>query len=152
MDPVSAITMAIAAGAAAALKDATADVVRDGYAALRALMKRKFGSVDVEVVERKPESRARQMVLGEELSEAGADDDEEVLAAAQALLKRIEENAPEAAGAIGVDIENIKAANVTIEEVRATGTGVKARGVEASGDVSIRGVTAGTDPTPKKKS
>lgn len=145
MDPVTAITMAVAAGAAAALKDSTADAVRSAYGALKAMIERKLGPVDVEAVEKKPDSKARQSVLEEELAEAGASGDDEVLAAAQALLARVAESAPETAAAIGVDIEQIKAANVVIEDIRATGTGVKARDVEASGDFTIRGVVAGKE-------
>jgi hypothetical protein len=45
--------------------------------------------------------------------------------------------------AIGADLRDIKAASLTIEDVIATGTGVKAEKVETSGDITIRGVRAG---------
>lgn len=150
MDPITAITTAIIAGAAAGLGDTATAAVRDGYAALKSLLARKFGAVDLDAVEKKPNSEARQAVLGEGLNDAGAAADPEVLAAAQALLKLIEEHASGAAAAVGVDIEKIRAANVTIENVRATGAGVKARDVDAAGDFSIRDVTAGGDPPEKK--
>ncbi len=44
----------------------------------------------------------------------------------------------------------IRAANVAIEDISATGAGVKAKGVEATGDFSIKGVVAGRrDPLGK---
>lgn len=151
MDPITAITTAIVTGAASALSETATQAVRDGYTGLKSLLARKFGSAPVKVieavetVEEKPASQARQAVLGEELADAGADADQELLAAAQALLELIEKQAPEAAAAVGVDIEKIRAANVTIENVRASGAGVKARDVEATGDFTIKDVTAGRD-------
>ena len=66
MDP---ITTAIIA----ALANLSKDVIKDGYNALKAALKKKFGSesdlVDaVEGLEKKPDSKARQAMLQEEVA------------------------------------------------------------------------------------
>ena len=94
MNPATTITIvtaAVAAGATIATKDLAAQATKDGYAALRALIVRKFGErTDVadalEQVERKPDSKARQGVLMEELEAAGAGRDDQVVQQARALL------------------------------------------------------------------
>ena len=97
MDPVTIIVTALAAGAALAAKDVAAQAVKDGYAALKALIVRKFGekadvAVAVEGVEKKPDSEARQAVLKEELDSAGAAQDTEMVKQAQALLDLLKEH------------------------------------------------------------
>ena len=97
MDPITIIVTAIAAGAVAATKDVTAQAVKDGYAALKTLIVRKFGQKAdvadaVEVVEKKPDSEARQAVLREELETAGAAQDTELVRQAQALLDLLKQH------------------------------------------------------------
>jgi hypothetical protein len=89
MDPISLIVTAVVTGAAAALKDAANETIKDAYHRLRALLKAKFagkpGSEAVlEGVEGQPD--VWQKPLEAALSEAGADGDEQVLRAAQQLL------------------------------------------------------------------
>ncbi len=96
MEPLTMLVSALVAGAVAATKDVTTQAVKDGYAALKNLMVRKFGSKgDVEGaiqnVESKPDSSARHEVLKEELVESGAALDAELLEQARnfmALLKK----------------------------------------------------------------
>jgi hypothetical protein len=75
MDPISIIALALVAGAAASAKDVAAQVVKDGYAGLKALIVRKFGGKGdvqnaVEQIGKKPDSEARQAVVKEELQMA----------------------------------------------------------------------------------
>jgi hypothetical protein len=150
MDPISAIVAALAAGAAAALKDTASEAVKDAYGALKSLIGSRFGSVDVEQLEKNPESAGRQATVKEELQATDAARSTELLAAAQDLLERIESLGPQQAAATGVDLEKIKAANVAIRDIAASGSGVIARDVEASGDLTIENVRAGSAEPPKK--
>ena len=91
MDPPTLVVTAVVAGAALALKDVTSSVVKDAYAGLTRLIIDKYGDKgDVAdalgKVEANPESKGRQTVLEEELTTAGAAQDEELLKAAQDLL------------------------------------------------------------------
>lgn len=93
MDPISLILAALAAGAAAAAKEATASVVTDTYAGFKALIRRRFaGNHDAESSfeqsERQPDSDPAG--LAENLRAVGADRDEELIKAAQALLGQID--------------------------------------------------------------
>ena len=91
MDPSTLVVTAVVAGAALALKDVTSSVVKDAYAGLTRLIIDKYGDKGavadaLDKVEANPESKGRQTVLEEDLTTAGADHDEELLKAAQALL------------------------------------------------------------------
>lgn len=99
MDPSTLIVSAVVAGAVAAGQEVTAQAVKDSYAALKALLARKFGRhpdlVDaVSKVDARPDSAARQEMLKEELQATQADQDSEVLTAARQLLDRLAQGNP----------------------------------------------------------
>ena len=96
MDPVTMIVSAVVAGVVAASKDVAGQAVKDAYAALKSLITRKLGAqADVEnaleQVEKKPESKARQAVLKEELETAGSGQDTEIVSQAQVLFDLLKE-------------------------------------------------------------
>jgi hypothetical protein len=112
MDPITLIVTALAAGAALGVTDAAAEAVKDAYASLKALVRKRLGGrQDAELVlakhERAPETW--QAPLMAELAEAGAELDHDLIAAAQALLDLVGEvgagkYAVDARGAAGVQI------------------------------------------------
>jgi hypothetical protein len=144
MDPLTGIVTALAAGASAALQSTVEQVVKDGYAALKGLIQRKYTQVNIDLLEQDPASEGRRVVVKEDLARTTAGTDEELLHAAEALLEAIERNNPTTAHTIGVDIEDIKAAALTIKNIRAHGsaTGVRARNLDVGGKVDIEGVQA----------
>ena len=86
------ITTAIISALAGLSKDA----VKDSYNALKAALKKKFGSeskiVDVvEGLEDNPDSKGRQAVLQEEVEAAKVNDDNEIVQLAQELLDRLKD-------------------------------------------------------------
>jgi hypothetical protein len=127
MEPVSLIVTSLALGAAAGLKPAAEQAVKEAYSDLKSLIQRKYAKVSVEQLEEVPESKARRAVVEEDLTQAGADKDEEVLRQAQTLLDAIQAHVPETASAIGVDLAEIKAAPLNIEDIAAQATGVRVR-------------------------
>ena len=143
MDPLMSLVTALAAGAAAALQSTVEQVVKDGYTALKGLIQRKYAQVDVNQIEANPTSKNRRGVVEEELAAAGADKDAEVLQQAQVLLEAIQRQTPQAAAAIGVDLQDIEGASLAIRRVTATGTGVKVKGAKLSGDMTVEDVQAG---------
>src|SRR6266571_3123442 len=155
MDPISIIVMALVSGAAAALKPTTEQVIKDTYAGIKALIQRKFAQVNVAPLEEKPASKARQAVVQEDLESAGAGQDEELLTKAQTLLDSIQTHAPDVPQAVGLDLEDIKAASLTAQRILAEGphaTGVKLKGAEIQGDITFTDVTAhSSEDTPPKK-
>jgi hypothetical protein len=100
MDPVTIILTALVAGAA----KAAGDTVPDAYQGLKALVQKKFsGKPAAEMVleehEKDPETYGAP--LKKNLVEAGIDKDEEILKAAEELLKQLD---PQAAAAGSITI------------------------------------------------
>ena len=94
MDPITLILTALAAGAALGLQDTASVAVKDGYTALKTLVKRRFGGrADAELVLAKHEQDPDiwQAPLRAELAEAGADSDPDLVEAAQALMRLIDQ-------------------------------------------------------------
>jgi hypothetical protein len=97
MEPVTtAILGAIAAGATAGLTDTAKKAIGDAYAGLKALLKRKFGGSSkvveaVEKLEDDPESAGWKETVGKEAAKAGANQDQELIAAAEAVLAKLKE-------------------------------------------------------------
>ena len=143
MDPVSLIVLAVAAGAAAGLKDSAADAVKEAYGALKRRIFERH-RVDVGAVERKPDSEAKRASLKEDLSDAGAGDDLELRAAARLLIAEVAKHDPGAAQAVGVDLDDVTAEFIRIGDVDVSGPGagiaatrVHVRGGFEIGDVHI---------------
>jgi hypothetical protein len=124
--------------------------VKDAYAGLKALLQRKFARVNVALVEDDPTSQSRQNVVKEDLAKVNADQDAEVIKAAQVLLDTVRDQAPDMAIAVGVNLEDIKAASLRLSDIIATGTGVNVQRADFSGDIEIRQVRAGSDTASKK--
>jgi hypothetical protein len=150
MDPISIIVTALVLGAAAGLKPTSEQAVKDAYAGLKALLQRKFARVNVALVEDDPTSQSRQNVVKEDLAKVNADHDAEVIKAAQVLLDTVRDQAPDMAIAVGVNLEDIKAASLRLSDIIATGTGVNVKRAKLSGDIEIRQVRAGSDTASKK--
>ena len=95
MDPVSAAIIAgLAAGVAKGVTDVGQKLMVDAYAALKGALQHKFGPDSdlveaVEHLEKKPEAEARRKGVEEEVKAAQADQEPEVLAAAEALLDKL---------------------------------------------------------------
>ncbi len=155
MDPICIIVMALVSGAAAALKPTTEQAIKDAYTGIKELIQGKFGHVDVALLEEKPTSKARQAVVQEDLESAGAGQDTTLLAQAKALLDAVQAYASNTPEAVGLDLQEIKAASLTAERILAEGshaTGVRVQGAEIQGDIRFSDVTVrrGEENPPKK--
>jgi hypothetical protein len=151
MEPVSMIAAAIAMGAAAGLKKTASTAVSDAYAALKALIKRHYGHIDVAPVEAKPDSTAKQASLAEDLAAVGAGENRELLESARALVQAVKAHDPQAALNIGVDLDHVSAASLRVSGVKAGDIGVRARNTTIAGSMDIENVdtTSGRSATPK---
>ena len=151
MEPISAIALSLALGAGAiAGKAVVSELVKDAYASLKNLIKSRYPKVSVEQLEVVPESKSRRAVVEEDLTTSGAAKDTELATAAHTLIKLIEQQAPAAAAAIGVDLKDVSAANLRLADIAASGTGVKVEQSTFTGDIDIRGVRAGVPPSEPK--
>ena len=91
MEPLTMIVTALTTGATAALGSVAGEAVKDAYAGLKRLILDRYGkqgdvSDAVETVEAETDADWPKARLQEALAETEAPQDEEVLAAAQALL------------------------------------------------------------------
>jgi len=126
VDPLSLIVSALVAGAAAAGKDVTSNAIKDAYKGLKKLLTERFhhkganqaptsGSTAVDPVavleahEAKPDTWAAP--LHDALSATGADRDQEILAAAQALLDQVDPQGS-AAGKYRIDLRGAQGVQV----------------------------------------
>ncbi|MFI8201589.1 hypothetical protein [Streptomyces sp. NPDC085937] len=94
MTGVELILAALAAGATAGITDTVSDAVRQSYASLRELVRRRLEVRDDAAIQildaEEVEPNVWQAQLGEHLVSAGADRDEQILRAAEALLAQVE--------------------------------------------------------------
>jgi hypothetical protein len=154
MDPVTVtIVSAFAAGAAAAAKDIATSAVRDAYAGLKRLIVDRYerAAPSAEDVEEAPVSQARHVVLAEKLDQAGASGDEELKAAAQALLAALEGLREEARAAALFDFDKLRAArNFQLKNIKTTGTVIKAREANFGGDFTAEGIDQSAGGTGEK--
>lgn len=89
MDPITLIVTALAAGAALGVQDTASAMVKDAYASLKALARKRLGGdPGAELVLSRHEQGPEiwQAPLMAELARAGADGDGDLIAAAKALL------------------------------------------------------------------
>jgi hypothetical protein len=91
MEPISLILTALVAGATAAGKDVAGKAVKDSYEGLKALIKKKFegDALAQGMIEAKPEEiKQVEGLLKTKIAAVGIDKDEEILKAAEAIMKR----------------------------------------------------------------
>ncbi len=142
------ITAALAAGAAAGLTAVANQAVKDAYGRLRAALAARFPQVltNVEALEARPGSRAKQASLAEEMAETGAERDGELLRLAQVLVEVIEREAPQAAVSAGVDLKRVKAEFLNVQRIEG---GVRVQDAEMTGggiNITDVGRAGGPDP------
>ncbi len=92
MDPISLLLAALAAGATAATKDTVDQAVKNGYAALKALIRKRFAgkpTAETALAEYEKDEETWKKPLQKALTEVGADRDEAILQQAQRLLEQI---------------------------------------------------------------
>jgi hypothetical protein len=94
MDPVTLIVTALAAGAASALQDGASATVKDAYTRLKTLVMKRFASRpkgELVLAEHEAAPQTWEAPLAAELSAAGAEGDADLVAAAQALMRLVDE-------------------------------------------------------------
>lgn len=142
------VVAAVAAGAAAGTTETAKQAVIDAYQSVKNLISRRYSSVDVELVERQPQSASRRAVLAEELERAGVGSDEELLTAAQCLLLLVSQNSPQAAETVGVRLRQVSSGELEITTISSAGSGVIADDITVTGTLKISEVNAGPTQPP----
>ena len=143
MEPISAAVTALAAGAAAGVSKITESSIMDAYGALKLLLSRRYPVVDLKQLEKDPDSSARRALLGEELMSANALNDNEIVELLKYLIERLQTEEHQLSNIVGVDLDELKAARLSIKGVVAGRTGVRIRRTETQGGITIEGVQSG---------
>ena len=125
------------------MRETVANAVKDAYAGLKRLITDRYKGVDATAVENKPNSEAKRASLEEDLKDAGAESDAELLAAAKAVIEAVRADNPKAGEPIGVDLERIEAEAIRIHHVQSTGGGVRVRDAKVGGNIDISDVKSG---------
>jgi hypothetical protein len=151
MDPASVIAISIALGAAETVgKASVTEMVKDAYATVKRKINERFPKVPVALIEEEPSSHSRRAVVSESLEKLGADRDTDLLNAAQALIRAVQQSAPSEASPTGVILREIEGANLRLSDIESSGTGVDVRNAKLTGDIDIHGVRSGSSPKKKK--
>ena len=109
MDPITAaIVAALSAGAVSGLTETSKTAITDAYTKLKDLLTRRFGDrsnvvLAIEHLEAKPASAGRKETLQEEIVAVQAEQEEELLAAAQRVMILVQ---PQQAGLGKFTIQN----------------------------------------------
>ncbi|WP_216901047.1 hypothetical protein [Nocardia alni] len=114
MDPVTIIVTALATGAAKGVGEGASTAVADAYRGLKAMVVRRFGAnapAGLVLSQYETDSRTWQLPLAKLLAEAGADRDEQILAAARRLLE-LSGSAGVQAGKYAVDARGANIGNI----------------------------------------
>jgi hypothetical protein len=114
MDPITLIVTALAAGAASGLQDSASSAVTSAYAGLKALVKKHLSGMpsgEVALAEYEAAPGVWERPLAAQLKVAGAGRDAELVAAAQTLMRLIDE-AGSRAGKYAVDVEGSQGVQV----------------------------------------
>ena len=114
MDPITLIVTALAAGAALGITDTASSAIKDAYAGLKALVRKRLGGrPDAELVlarhEQAPETWRAPLMA--ELDQAGAGHDAGLVAAAEALMRLVDE-AGARAGKYSVDVRGAQGVQI----------------------------------------
>ena len=94
MDPVTLIVTALGAGAGSALQDGASEAIKNAYARLNALVKKRVAGRpkgELILAEHEAAPQTWQVPLAAELSAAGAESDADLVQAAQALMSLVDE-------------------------------------------------------------
>jgi len=114
MDPITLIVTALAAGAALGAQDTVSAMVKDAYAGLKVLVKRRLGGrpgAELVLARHEQAPETWQAPLMAELAESGADGDRDLIAAAQAVLDLLG-GADRRTGKFTVDMEGAQGVQI----------------------------------------
>lgn len=143
MEPATIIVTALALGAATGMKSVAEQAVKDGYQALKNLIKTKYPDVGVDRLEQKPDSEKRRGAVEEDITDAGAEKDIEILQKAESLLEKVENLPSENLPPI-VDLEDITVAAINIKDIIAKKrAALKIKRAEIKGDMSLGNIIEG---------
>ena len=143
MEPITFIVTALTLGIAAGLKPTAEQAIKDAYIGLKILIESRY-KVNLNNLENKPNSKAQIAAVEENLIDAGAEKDKELLDKAKELFDFAKQYVPDMARARGIDLDNIEAEYVKARRIIARGSAqaIKMKDVKVKGGIEIEDITA----------
>jgi hypothetical protein len=141
MDPVTiTIVAALAAGATAGITKVTTSAIEDAYAGLKRVITDRYHKAVpfVEAVQADPTSKPEQTVLARQLERIGAANDDQLKAAAQALLDALESLRSEPRVAAMFDFDQLRAARNFELDIEGINQVFRAREATFEGDFKAK--------------
>jgi hypothetical protein len=149
MTPTHLLVDAFIAGAAALQRPTIAQPIHAAYAALTHHLQQTYPTVDLTRVQQQPDSPRGRAYLHEDLTNANAAADPALLETVYALITALLQHDNAAAIAVGVDLQQVKAAYLQIHQVQSSGVGTRVRDSEFTAGMTIGTVQTGGDhPSP----
>lgn len=147
----TSITDALSAGTTAAASSVGSALVKDAYSGLKTLIVERFKrKAAIEALEEDPSSEPQKAAVAEALMKSGASDDPVVQELAQQLARALADMPAADAKAMGLDIEDLQAANVSLKDIVTQGTAVRIRRTTVAGSLEIEGIRAGVQESSSK--
>jgi hypothetical protein len=143
MEVLTVIAAALAFAGGEAAKTVVSESVKDAYRTAKEFLSRKYPQVDLTPVETAPESKARQLVLVEDLTNSDAAADPDFSPLAKRLVDAVAAEVRKSGAVTGVQLDDFEAASLRIDDVIATGTGVLIKKGRIAGHAEITRVRAG---------
>jgi hypothetical protein len=152
MEVLTVIAAALAFAGGEAAKTVVAEGVKDAYRAVKGFLSGKYPQIDLTPVEKAPQSKPRQDVLIEDLTNSGAAADPDFSPLAKRLVDAVAVEMRKAGPRTGVQLDDFESASLRIDDVIASGTGVLIKKGRIEGHAEITGIRAGIteDRDPKK--
>lgn len=123
MELIQMVVTALVLGIAAGTQTVTEEAIKDAYQGLRSFIRSKYEDVNLRGLERRPESRVKQDSVAEDLLDAGAESDAELVNRAQHLMRLVAEKQPSVATTVGIDLEDSEIKRFIARRITAHGTG-----------------------------
>ena len=147
MDIIQVIVSTLAAGAIAGLRPVAEKAVKDSYLAIKQFVIDKYNE-RLDDLEKEPTSTSTTTSLGARLRQKGASDDTELVDKIQNLFNLLAKKEPAALAKAAIDLEQVKAAFLNINDVNSSGAAVKVRDAEFTGGIDISNIRAGKTQNP----
>lgn len=141
MNLVEKLVALIAAGIKATQSTVARPVIVAAYDHVKTLLHDCYPTLDLQALERRPDSQAKQLSLIEDFTELGVVNNPYCLTALTLLAQVL--SAEPTVDTIGVDLAEIKAAELKIREIQSNGTAVRIQKTEITQDIEINAIQAG---------
>ena len=135
----------------AALKGLIGEAAKDAYKALKEKIA-KWAAPDIEALEKKPDSAARQAVLTETIDGLPEAEKLSVKILVEELANALRNSPPQSSSPIGIDVGRLEAARIQLGRIDVQhGIGLRAEEVKTSGDFELKELNVGSPPSGKSK-